>query len=229
MLYILLCSVVLLIVVIGTVARATLALVSPSPGQRLQQMVLVLVSYAVGMAYCAPLLYLFFGPDGAPGKTLGVDNARLTVYLLFAASVTLLFYIPLLWKIAAKSRGFWPMGQLTLVALACFVGGKSAYDHLTFFNNDQAGWADIALMKEIGEITDMPGCTSPVAFVRFQSSGPFEYRCPGLIVFNRLSSQPFGPWPHNDSGSSQQLADVILKIKNEAKVPDEFPEKPAHQ
>ena len=227
MLYILLCSVVLLIVVIGTVARATLALVSPGPGQRLRQMVLVLASYAVGMAYCAPLLYLFFGPDGAPGETLGVDTARLTVYLLLAASVALLFYIPSLWKRAADSKGFWPMGQLTLVALACFVGGKSAYDHLTFFNNDQAGWADVALMKEIGEITDMPGCTSPVAFVRFQSTGPFEYRCPGLIVFNRLSSQPFGPWPHNDNGSSQQLADVILKIKSEAKVADDFSEEPA--
>lgn len=227
MLYILLCSVVLLIVVIGTVARATLGALSAKQGQRLYQPLLVLASYAVGMAYCAPLLYTFFGPDGTPGETLGIDSGRLTVYLLLASSVALLFYIPSLWKGAADSKRFWPMGQLTLVALACFVGGKSAYDHLTFFNNDQAGWADVALMKEIGEITDMPGCTSPVAFVRFQSAGPFEYRCPGLIVFNRLSSQPFGPWPHNDTGSSQQLADVILKIKSEAKVAEDFAEGPA--
>jgi len=240
MLYILLCSVVLLIVVIGTVIRATTSLMSPesaeqtqhaSPGvgQRLKQMGLVFTSYAVGLAYCAPLIYLMFGSYEDPGKTFGVDDARFSVYLVLAGSAALLFYLPYLWRRAADTKRFWPMGQLLLIALACFVGVKSAYDHLTFFSTSQAGWANVSFLRDAEKITDMPTCTSEIAFVRFQSTGPFEYRCPGVVVFNRFSSQPFAPWPHNDSGVSQQLADAILKIKSKAGAPADFADNPAPQ
>jgi len=226
MLYMLLCSAVLFTVFIGTVARVMREALSTEQGKRRYLPLFELASYAVGMAYCAPLLHTFFAPAGTPEEILGIDSGRLTVYLLLASSVAMLFYIPSLWKKAADSKRFWPMGQLTLIALACFVGGKSAYDHLTFFSTKQAGWANFVLLKKIGEITDMPGCTSPIAFVRYQSTGPFEYRCPGLIVFNQQSSQPFAPWPHNDNGSSQQLANLILKMKRDAGAPQNVGDEP---
>lgn len=218
MLYLVLCSVVLIIVNFGTLARMIQARESGEDHRRQKQALVVLGSYAVGLGFAAPMIYTFLGSDNPNAETFGIENSRLVVYILLASSVGLLFYMPGLWKRATDQgeKSFWPVGQIILIALSSFVGIKSSLDHLTFFTTKEDGWANVGIMKEIGEITDMPECTSPIAFVRFATAGPFEYRCPGIIVFNRLSSQPFSPWPHQVTGESQQLADTILQMKSDS-------------
>ncbi len=218
MLYLLLCSMVMLIALVS-LHRNFIKMVDyvhSGEGERPNPFIPML-PMLIGGAYCAPLLALFIGVLFVdPEKGSPMNYGRGQIYFMLAGSLGLL----VLGVHAAHSAwvkgkiGFWATGRLTVMFLAGFVGCASAYQHLSFFSTEEGGIANIALIREVADLSDMEQCVSALALVQFSDAGPITYRCPTTVLFNQNSQQPFAPWPDYVEGSSQKLADAITTIKD---------------
>ncbi|HDU2622435.1 TPA: hypothetical protein RE968_003400 [Pseudomonas aeruginosa] len=220
MLYLILCSLAMLVAVASLHHHMlkTMDYLHDSEMARPNPLIALIPMLATS-AFCAPILVLFFGDlfvDAENGSP--TNNGRVQIYFLLAGSLGLLV-MGLLSARSAWTTGklsFWATGRLAVLVLAGSVGSVSAYQHLTFFSSDQDGIANVGILRELADLNDMEQCASAVALVQFRNSGPFTYRCPTTVLFNRNSQQPFAPWPDYVEGSSQKLADTILSIKDAA-------------
>lgn len=169
------------------------------------------------VAFSAPVLVLFFGDLFVePEQGQPINYGRTQIYFLLAGSLACLamgfFAARMGWK--EGKIGFWATGRLVVLLLAGIVGAIPAYQHLTFFSSDQGGVANVGILREIADLGDMERCISAVALVQFRDAGPINYRCPTALIFNRDSHQPFTPWPEYVEGTSQDLADAIMTVKD---------------
>lgn len=170
---------------------------------------------SVAMMFCftAPLLTTFlnvFRSDA--GLVAPIESSKWTVYAVLLGSAIVAVYAYLLLRKTAKElRGhFWPVGRSVVLAGVVVVGTVSSIFHLTFFRNSNDGIANIEFLRELAPLKDMANCKSGVAFIQFrEDGGPLKYRCPTLLMFGGLTSQPFAPWPDFVDGESQELASVI--------------------
>lgn len=169
------------------------------------------------LAFTMPVYMVFFGATfGGNESNWSFDKNRLFVYAMLAGSLVLLAQ-SLLGTLQARDGGklgFWPTGRIVVLALAGFVGATSAYKHLTFFTSNQDGYANVGLLREIADLSDMKDCKSNIALMQYREAGPINYRCPSLLVLGRDTQQPFIPWPDYVEGSSQGLADAIATIND---------------
>ncbi|HGM8087200.1 TPA: hypothetical protein ACKP9S_003571 [Pseudomonas aeruginosa] len=168
------------------------------------------------LAFTLPVTMVILGVLG--GSSWGIDMGRIVVYAVLAASLVLLVQGLLGLRKALNSRNmaFWPMGRVVVLILAAAVGSMSAVKHLAFFSSPQDGLANIGILREIADLSDMKDCKSSIALVQFRETGPLTYRCPSLLIFGHDTQQPFIPWPDYVEGSSQGLADAIELVNDSA-------------
>lgn len=169
------------------------------------------------LLFMAPVLSMMLEID-AP-SSFDIPTGRTSVYMLGLGAVLCTGYACYCWKRAASAGSgvFWPMGKVVVLLCAAVVGMTSAFQHLSFFSNDKAGWADVRILKEIGDIKDMQSCVFPVALVQFQDAAPFGYRCPESVIFNSFTTEPFVPWPDYLDGESQGLGNAIIQIQSDSR------------
>ncbi|MGP0171313.1 hypothetical protein ACSVIJ_05445 [Pseudomonas sp. NCHU5208] len=171
----------------------------------------------ISLLFMAPVLSMILEID-AP-TSFDIPTGRTSVYLLGLGAVVCTGYASYCWQRAASAEGrlFWPTGKVVVLSCAAVVGMVSAFQHLSFFSNDKAGWADVRVLKEIGDIQDMQACVSPVALVQFEDAAPFGYRCPESVMFNSFASEPFVPWPDYVDGESEALGNAIIQIQGDSR------------
>ncbi|MGG2576011.1 hypothetical protein ACQYZY_28290 [Pseudomonas aeruginosa] len=169
------------------------------------------------LLFMAPVLSMLLEID-AP-TAFDIPTGRTSVYLLGLGAVVCTGYASYCWQRAASAGGsvFWPTGKVVVLSCAAVVGLVSAFQHLSFFSNDKAGWADVRVLKEIGDIQDMQACVSPIALVQFEDAAPFGYRCPESVLFNSFTSEPFVPWPDYVDGESEALGNAIIQIQSDSR------------
>ncbi|HEJ2342361.1 TPA: hypothetical protein ACKQHR_001595 [Pseudomonas aeruginosa] len=168
------------------------------------------------LAFTLPVTIVFL--DVLGNSTWGFDMYRVVVYAVLVGSLALLAQGLLGLRQALKSRSmdFWPMGRVVVLILAGVVGSMSAGKHLAFFTSSQDGYANVGLLREIADLSDMKDCKSGIALVQFREAGPINYRCPSLLIFGSDTQQPFIPWPDYVEGASQGLADAIKLVNDSA-------------
>lgn len=176
----------------------------------------------MAITFSAPMVMIVFNVlTGATADTNSTGDGTTQIYAMLAGSL-MCFAAAGLWAtsaIRAKSIGFWATGRIVILIMAGTVGTVSAYKHLSFFNNPNAGLASLDLMRDMFPLEDMKDCYSPVVLVQFNEkdvSAPLTYRCPTLILLNQGSDKPFSPWPGFGDGTSQDLADAVSKISEAA-------------
>lgn len=217
MLYLLLCSLVMIVAMskVHKVVLQMLEFMTTPEGAR-PNPVAALIPILVAAAYTAPVMTLFFGVLYT-GENVRIDasSGRMQIYLLLAGSLVILVAALMGARKAWSDRklAFWACGRLVILLLASTVGVLSAYKHLTFFSSDNDGIANVELLRDEANLGDMKECSSGVALVRFRDTGPLAYRCPTSVLFNQDSQQPFTPWPDYVEGSSEDLAVAVRDIK----------------
>lgn len=219
MLYLLLCSLVLFIGIAKMHGHLfkMLEVSHGDVGPRRANWLAGLTGIIPALAFTMPVYMVFFGVAfGSNDSNWSFDTNRLIVYALLAGSLALLTQSLYGVQQARQSSnfGFWNMGRIVVLALAGIVGTTSAYKHLTFFTSDQDGFANVGLLREIADLSDMKNCKGSIALVQYRATGPISYRCPSLLMFGRDTSQPFIPWPDYVEGTSQGLADAIATIND---------------
>lgn len=186
---------------------------------------MAILAMAMTLCFSAPVistLMLILKADIGGGES--IESVRRNVYLVLAGTVLVIAYAVLAFRRAPETErsSFWAVGRSVILAGVAVVGGVSAVAHLTFFSSSKDGMANIEFMREVAPLKDMDNCKSGVAFVQYrEDEGPLTYRCPTLLMFGGLTSQPFAPWPDYVSGESQELATVIAGIKRDATKPDD--------
>ena len=187
-------------------------------------MAITMLAMAMALCFMAPVLSMFlYIAQADAGAVQSVEGVRRSVYLVLLGSLLAVAYAYLLFRRTPQdARGqFWSVGRLLLLTGIAVVGGVSAYKHLTFFHSSKDGVANVGFMRELAQIQDMPNCERGVAFVQYrEDDGPLAYRCPTLLMFGGLTSQPFAPWPDFEDGESQDLATAIKDISSKAQKPD---------
>lgn len=218
MLYLILCSLVMLVGMAsaGKQTLKTLEYAHNPQGSRPNPFT-GMFPMLIAAAYIAPMLMLIFGEAFAvEGEGFSATEGRGQIYFVLAGSVAFLL-AAIVWgqrAWAAKKLSFWSAGRIVIVLLAGIVGVMSAYKHLTFFTSNDDGIANIGLLRDLEHLDDMKDCQSAIALVKFREVGPLTYRCPTSVLFNQGSQQPFTPWPDYVEGSSQSLADVVGKVRD---------------
>ncbi len=218
MLYLLLCSLVMIVALakVHKVMLQMLEFMSTPEGAR-PNPVGALVPMLVASAYTAPVMVLVLGILYTGGNVrTDVIGGRGQIYLLLAGSLVILVKALIGARKAWSDRklAFWASGRLVILFLAGMVGVLSAYKHLTFFSTDNDGVANVELLREFAELDDMKACTSGVALVQFRDTGPLAYRCPTTLLFNQETQQPFTPWPDYVEGISEDLAIAVGNVKD---------------
>lgn len=217
MLYLLLCSLVMIVAMVK-VSKVVLQMIQfmSTPAGARPNPVAAMIPMLVAAAYTAPVMTLYFGVlyTDVSGR-IDATSGRGQIYLLLAGSlvilVTALIGARKAWS--DKKLAFPASGRLVILLLAGTVGVLSAYKHLTFFSTDNDGIANVELLREEADLSDMKACSSGVALVRFRDTGPLAYRCPTSVLFNQDSQQPFTPWPDYVEGISEDLAVAVRNIK----------------
>lgn len=218
MLYLLLCSLVMLITIITFHERLfqLLSWAANPDGAKPNLLAPALVLVAT-VAYSAPMMEIFYRVLTTQEDSFIGGDLNWIVWCVLAGAVTLMLYAAHQAR-TALSRGkfgFWPAGQLTILVLAGVVGSVSAYKHLTFFADDKAGIVNMELLTEIAGLPEGPACLA--AIVRLEESGPATYRCPEVLMFSRHTAAPFIPWPSFTEGSSVELGEALRQAMREAK------------
>ncbi|MDD1011269.1 hypothetical protein M5G27_27750 [Pseudomonas shahriarae] len=217
MLYLLLCSLVMIVAMVKVhkVVLQMLEFLSTTEGAR-PNPAAALIPILVAAAYTAPVMTVVLGVLFT-GENVRIDatSGRGQIYLLLAGSLVILVTALIGARKAWSDRklAFWASGRLVILLLAGTVGVLSAYKHLTFFSTDNDGIANVELLRDEAELGDMKACASGVALVQFRDTGPLAYRCPTSVLFNQDSQQPFTPWPDYVEGSSEDLAVAVRDIK----------------
>lgn len=215
MLYLLLSS-LLLLACVFSMHKNTFGAVSNPPYR--PNPFRVLVPFLVASAYCAPVLALFTGVffRGDEGETASGSDS--SIYLMLASSMVCLAYgaACMFKSLRTGQIGFWPAGLMVSVLLAGVVGSLSAYSHLSFYSNKNAGLANLELLREVTTLKDMGGCKSGMALVHFNDVGPLLYRCPTSVIFSPSSKEPFLPWPDYVEGTSSDLAAAVSYVRDMA-------------
>lgn len=217
MLYLLLCSLVMIVAMakVHKVVLHMLEFLSNAEGSR-PDPAAALIPMLVAAAYTAPVMTVVLGIFYT-GKSVQIDatSGRGQIYLLLAGSLVILVTALIGARKAWYGRklAFWASGRLVILLLAATVGVLSAYKHLTFFSSDNDGIANVELLRDEAELGDMKACSSGIALVQFRDTGPLAYRCPTSVLFNQNSQQPFTPWPDYIEGSSEDLAIAVRDIK----------------
>ncbi|EPA99469.1 hypothetical protein [Pseudomonas sp. G5(2012)] len=217
MLYLLLCSLVMIVAMVK-VSKVVLQMIQfmSTPEAARPNPVAAMIPMLVAAAYTAPVMTLYFGVLYTGGSVrTDATSGRGQIYLLLASSlvilVTALIGARKAWS--DKKLAFSASGRLVILLLAGTVGVLSAYKHLTFFSTDNDGIANVELLREEADLGDMKACSSGLALVRFRDTGPLAYRCPTSVLFNQDSQQPFTPWPDYVEGNSEDLAVAVRDIK----------------
>lgn len=215
MVYLLLCSLVLFIGIARMHTHMLQMLQYESSTSAPRPIILAgLTGIFPALAFSLPVYVLFLDGEGS----WTYDHNRIVVYVVLAASLIFLAQAGLGARsvLQGKKLGFWATGRIVVLLFAGIVGSISGIKHLTFFSSSQDGFANVGMIREIADLSDMKACTSSIALVQFRDAGPITYRCPSLLMFGRDTQQPFIPWPDYVEGSSQNLADAIGIVKDAA-------------
>lgn len=136
---------------------------------------------------------------------------------LLGAGFGMLVFAHALWKERA-SASFWRRDVNVLGIVLAGYFGFVAVDHMVFFGWGHAKDAGMlnwgVLRSELG--ADDVQCNSPLMIVADTSQDEAVYRCPTRLALDRLSPQPFVPWPAYAEGKSKALARGLRALEADA-------------
>lgn len=221
MLYMFLCSLVLMITIFAFFdAMASLAKWTETGEGPRPSWYVPFALAPVAFAFSAPMVFLIFQVMGGNDHQAPTDEqATWQIWAVLAGSIGCLLAAAAFGLKArtSKALSFWGAGRITILVLAAVIGSVSAFKHLTFFTSNKDGVVDIQFLKEAADISDVTGCISAMALVKIADSGAATYRCPTALLFNQGSSRPFAPWPSYEEGSSEKLNTAIHQLMDDSR------------
>lgn len=120
------------------------------------------------------------------------------------------------WRQRNVAAGFFAVGANIAGLLICLYMAFVVVDQVVFFGSgDDAGTANLAFFREIGQVTDIQ-CESGTIIIKGVENDEVAYRCPMNIMLGKFSSKPFVPWPSYTEGKSKQLAVAWRKVNEQA-------------
>gem|GEM_PF-2355284 len=205
MLYMLICS-VLMLTLVKTMWQSMIAASSGDRQLIKNNAKLVFTCFPAVCFIVSPFILSFLsGEGGYTVKTLS-KLSIVSQWLGFISSLVLVMVFTLY---SERGKKFWNTGCAVLSLILAFIFVDSA-----LFNTGENGSANSMFIQSISPDVK---CERGMVVFKYKKGDESEWRCPTSMAMMQESGKMFIPWPDYEDGKSKDLTKGIDKLQDEFK------------